>query len=194
MSTDHSDTSKPPSTFVLRSLSLLSLLFSLPACIAVIYFFRRGLPGDNGGGIASALIATVLASGAILGFNKARSENVRLIHDSAPKSKSSNLVIVLVAATIGLISVWGSVGFLWNAAELINQEYLHWFPLNGRRSFGDTSTSAMIWGEFVPMGIFTGAVGGFLLWYVGSSFLRRLGECQSDPPVDQSNPYSPPST
>jgi hypothetical protein len=112
---------------------------------------------------------------------------------TARPPSSPNLVILTVATSIGMISVWGSILCFWDAAVLINQEYLHWFPVHGRRSFGATSISAMIWGEQIPIGIFTGAAGLFLLWFVGRSFFRRLGQSPLNSPDDQNNPYSAPS-
>ena len=194
MKRNHHYNPQLPSPWLLRALSVFSFLLSVPACFVTVHFFRRGLPGDTYGAGAAGVIGAILMGASIAAAIRART--VVRQHGCAPASVTRRCawVIPSVAAPLGLMCIGGSVLILWDVAALINQEYLHWFRVRSQRSFGDTPTSAMLWGEFLPLGVFLAAVGAFLLWFVIQAIFSIGGEISAKEVLRRSedNPYSPP--
>lgn len=153
-------------------LAVVSLMLSLAAAAGAVFFFRRGLGGDRTGGLAAVVIAPIFFCACIAAVLRARSCRRPM---SQSTLKRVRCILVGAAAPLGLICFWGSLCHLHEAAGLLNQAYLHWFPTNSQTIFDGMSTGAVILADFLGVAIFGFAAYFLLAFSAGVVFGTPAG-------------------
>lgn len=145
-------------------LTIFSYSISLVFIGTALFFATRRLPHDISGAIAALSIGVALLIAGQFAFLHATYLNRRkYVFDSSESLRSSSLLRVC-AFTFSIPASLCAFGFLSDGLVLFNQEYLHWFTVQGHLEFDDADIHQemllkLILGEAFMLLVF------FLWWF-----------------------------
>jgi hypothetical protein len=77
--------------------------------------------------------------------------------------QTASWVLRAAALALAVTALWGGVESSWMAVELMNQEWLHWFPVEIRRSSPHGPEWLLM--ESAGLGLVMCLIGHFLAWF-----------------------------